>query len=55
MEFKAEYLIDKAGIVFWHQGLRIVDEGLKAAYRQDMLVNFSIEISAGMGVMVGAA
>ncbi len=55
MEFKGGYLIDKAGIIFWHQGLKIVDEGLKSAYRQSMLVEFLIEHSAIMGVKVGMA
>lgn len=55
MEFKAEYVIDKTGLVHWHQGLAIFDEGIKAAYRQNTLIEFLIEHSAIMGVKTGMA
>jgi hypothetical protein len=55
MNFKGEYRIDETGLVHWHQGLAIVDEGMKAAYRQSTLIEFLIEHSAMMGVQVGMA
>ena len=55
MEFRGEYRIDDTGLVHWHQGLAIVDDELKAAYRQVPMVEFFIEHSAIMGVKVGMA
>ncbi len=55
MDYKSEYRIDDTGLVHWHQGLAIVDEGIKAAYRQNTLIEFLIEHSAIMGVKVGMA
>src|SRR6266700_3434508 len=55
MDYKGEYRIDEMGLVHWHQGLAIVDEGIKAAYRQSTLIEFLIEDSAIMGVKVGMA
>ena len=55
MDYKGEYRIDETGLVHWHQGLAIVDEGIKTAYRQSTLIEFLIEHSAIMGVKVGMA
>lgn len=55
MNFKGEYRIDSTGLCCWYQGLVVFDEGLKAAYRQSVLINFMIEESAFMGVQVGMA
>jgi hypothetical protein len=55
MEHRGEWRIDENGKAYWHDGLSITDEGLKIAYRQNMLVEFMVEQSAIMGVKVGMA
>lgn len=55
MIFRGEYVVNDAGQLVWHQGLRITDEGMKLAYRRNTLVEFIIETSAIMGVKVGMA
>jgi hypothetical protein len=55
MNWIGEYIVDDAGQCRWHEGLRIQDELMKAAYRKNILVEFIIETSAVMGVKVGIA
>ena len=47
--------MDESGQCRWHEGLRIQDEPMKAAYRKNVLIEFIIETSAIMGVKVGMA
>ncbi len=55
MKWTCEYIIDESGRCRWHEGLRIEDEQMKAAYRKNVLIEFIIETSAVMGVKVGIA
>jgi hypothetical protein len=55
MKWISEYTIDSAGQCRWHEGLRIYDDQIKEAYRNNALVEFIIESSAVMGVKVGIA
>jgi hypothetical protein len=55
MNWIGEYLIDSSGQCRWHEGFRIQDERMKAAYRKNVLVEFIIETSATMGVKAGMA
>lgn len=55
MKWTTEYIIDDSGQCRWHEGLRIFDEQMKAAYRRNVLIEFIIETSAIMGVKVGIA
>ena len=55
MNWIGEYVIDESGQCSWHEGLRIQDEPMKAAYRKNILIEFIIETSAIMGVKVGMA
>lgn len=55
MNWIGEYIVDDAGQCRWHEGLRIQDDLMKAAYRRNILVEFIIETSAIMGVKVGIA
>jgi hypothetical protein len=55
MKWISEYIIDDSGHCRWHEGLRIEDEQIKAAYRKNVLIEFIIETSAVMGVKVGIA
>ena len=55
MNWIGQYIIDDAGQCLWHEGMRIQDEPMKAAYRKNVLVEFIIETSAVMGVKVGIA
>lgn len=55
MEFRGEYVVNDAGQLIWHQGLRITDDSMKLAYRRNTLIEFIIETSAVMGVKVGMA
>jgi hypothetical protein len=55
MKWIGQYIIDDAGQCLWHEGMRIQDELMKAAYRKNVLLEFIIETSAVMGVKVGIA
>jgi hypothetical protein len=55
MTWIGEYIVDDTGQCRWHEGLRIQDEPMKAAYRKNSVIEFIIETSAVMGVKVGIA
>ena len=55
MRWKGEYIVDDTGQCRWHESLRIHDEQIKRAYRNNVLIEFIIETSAIMGVKVGIA
>lgn len=55
MQWTCEYIIDDTGQCRWHEGLRIRDQRIISAYRNNLVVEFIIETSAVMGVKVGVA
>jgi hypothetical protein len=55
MNWLGEYIIDDTGRCRWHEGFRLQDEHMKAAYRKNVLIQFIIETSATMGVKAGVA
>lgn len=55
MKWTSEYIIDDTGQCRWHECLRIHNEQIKDAYRNNVLIEFIIESSAVMGVKVGIA
>jgi hypothetical protein len=55
MNWTGEYIVDNSGQVRWHECLRLQDEGMKEAYRKNVICEFIIETSAVMGVKVGIA
>lgn len=55
MQWTSEYIVDDTGQCRWHECLRIRDEEMLSAYRNNVLVEFIIESSAVMGVKVGIA
>jgi hypothetical protein len=55
MNWTGEYVIDSSGLCHWHDGLRIQNIELKAAYKSSLLLEFMIETFASMGVRTGMA
>jgi hypothetical protein len=55
MKWAGEYIVDDTGQCRWHESLRIHDQQIIGAYRNNVLIEFIIETSAIMGVKVGIA
>jgi hypothetical protein len=55
MEWFGEFAVTDGGMVAWREGMRVNDPTLFEAYRQNMLVQFTIETSSQFGVKVGQA
>ena len=55
MKWTGEYIVDDTGQCRWYEGLRIHDQQIIGAYRNNVLIEFIIETSAMMGVKVGIA
>jgi hypothetical protein len=55
MKWKGEYVVDNIGQCRWSESLCIHDSQIINAYRNNALVEFTIESSAIMGVKVGVA